>query len=249
MRKISFYLSLFSLCFFGTITSWATPVQWSSSLGGNDHYYEIIRDNTLDWSHARDAAAASAYNGWEGHLATITSQNELYFLSSSSFLGDSVSLYGDLIWLGGYQTEDVTWDYSNQQYQVNSGEKTAFQNYYNGSGTLDNYWLAAKSDWHWITGEDWSSFNLWDTYVPRNGASTGLVGPQVFEDFLSMRRDWWNLSVDDSAGNASATGRAVRAYIIEYEAPQPVPEPTTLLLSGIGLLMAGVCLRKRKARC
>ena len=39
----------------------ATPIQWSSSVGGNDHWYELVfPEQTLSWNEARDAAATSS---------------------------------------------------------------------------------------------------------------------------------------------------------------------------------------------
>ena len=54
----------------------AKPVQWLGSLGGNDHYYDVIRStNSFTWDEAQlDAASRGA------HLATLTSQEEQNFV-------------------------------------------------------------------------------------------------------------------------------------------------------------------------
>ena len=44
-------------------------------IGSNGHAY-IFVNNNLSWEAARDAAAASAFQGANGYLATITSQEE-----------------------------------------------------------------------------------------------------------------------------------------------------------------------------
>jgi hypothetical protein len=93
----------------------ATPVQWSSSVGGNDHWYELILDSNISWTEANNMA-----NAMSGHLATLTSDAENSFVFSELAIGDN------LIWLGGFQptgsTEPdggwqwvtgETWDYTN----------------------------------------------------------------------------------------------------------------------------------------
>jgi hypothetical protein len=49
----------------------------------NGHYYEFIGARS-DWAPVRDAAAASAYLGMTGYLATITSLSEETFVESLS---------------------------------------------------------------------------------------------------------------------------------------------------------------------
>ncbi len=86
----------------------AAPVQWTSAAGGNDHWYEIVRDTTspyLSWDEARVAAEGSSYLGMTGHLATLTSAAENAFVANPGFLGSSYGgIYGDLVWIGGHET-------------------------------------------------------------------------------------------------------------------------------------------------
>ena len=101
-------------------TSSAAPIQWPSSIGGNDHYYDFIPGH-ITWTDARAAAENRILEGVHGHLATITSFEEKEF----------IRLNVDRLrgWLGGYQDNTApdysepaggwrwvtgeTWDYAN----------------------------------------------------------------------------------------------------------------------------------------
>jgi hypothetical protein len=76
----------------------AAPIRWSAAQGGNGHWYDVVRtDDGIPWATARDAAANSTLNGFQGYLATVTSQAENDFL---------VDTFADAIrgtWLGGFQ--------------------------------------------------------------------------------------------------------------------------------------------------
>ena len=68
-------------------------IQWTSAMGGNDHYYEYIGDS-LSWHDAKAAAASKTHLGLQGYLATITSDAE------NTFVADVVA-QGALVWVGG----------------------------------------------------------------------------------------------------------------------------------------------------
>jgi hypothetical protein len=82
------------------------PVQWSTEVGGNGHWYAAVYDpNGITWDEANDAASVSG-----GYLATITSaaENEFVFqLADASDTLWSRSQVGVSIgpWLGGWQPE------------------------------------------------------------------------------------------------------------------------------------------------
>jgi hypothetical protein len=72
---------------------------------GTEHYYEAIYvapgGSGLTWDNAKNTAGSLSYLGLNGHLATITSQNENDFVTNN--LG-SINGY----WLGGYQPTGST---------------------------------------------------------------------------------------------------------------------------------------------
>ena len=76
----------------------ATPIQWTTSSGGNGHWYEFIDDERITWDKANDDA--SSLYGPDAHLATITSEAENDFIFNLG-IGDRP------IWLGGYQDKDA----------------------------------------------------------------------------------------------------------------------------------------------
>ncbi|MFP4472681.1 MAG: PEP-CTERM sorting domain-containing protein [Candidatus Omnitrophota bacterium] len=67
----------------------------------NGHYYEIISGETaITWEQANTRANSSVFEGLQGHLATITSQEENDWLSKT--FGASHAA-----WLGGYQDKEA----------------------------------------------------------------------------------------------------------------------------------------------
>jgi hypothetical protein len=98
MKRMLLFIFAISmvLCTFGNAL--AVPVQWLSTAGGNDHWYERVSDaTTLTWAQAFDKSLTLTYNGMTGHLATLTSVEENNWVWSN--------LGADRYWLGGYQTD------------------------------------------------------------------------------------------------------------------------------------------------
>ncbi len=107
-------LRLALLGFPGTLQ--AAPIEWSSGSGGNGHYYESVA-TPVTWDSANIAANAMLFLGENGHLATVTSQDENDFLvanfSNPQFLGGyqpdgSSEPAGGWAWVTG-----ETWSYTN----------------------------------------------------------------------------------------------------------------------------------------
>lgn len=57
----------------------AAPVQWSSDVGGNNHYYEF-RSGPMDWLQAAAEAERASFLGKSGQLVSITSSTEDKFV-------------------------------------------------------------------------------------------------------------------------------------------------------------------------
>jgi hypothetical protein len=70
-------------------------IQWSSTRGGNDHWYARTPSAT-DWDTAEKLAVS-----WGGTLATITSAQEQYFINNTFLTGDFEYLP---LWIGLVRT-------------------------------------------------------------------------------------------------------------------------------------------------
>ena len=82
-------------------------------------------------------------------------------------------------------------------------------------------------NWQWVTGEAWSYTN-WAAGEPNNQGNENFL---IFMN-VSQWNDWSN--------------NVISGYIIEYEGANPIPEPATIALLGIGLVgLAGVAVRRR----
>jgi hypothetical protein len=94
MKKCEIVLTFCAVLTSFVTTSIATPIQWLSAQGGNDHCYEAFTP-VLNWYDAEAIAEASVFLGYHGYLATITSQGETDFIVSN--------FPGGYCWLGGFQ--------------------------------------------------------------------------------------------------------------------------------------------------
>jgi hypothetical protein len=119
---------------------------------------------------------------------------------------------------------------------IHSAEENTFiQSLSVGAAANINLWLggfqAAGSlepagGWQWVTNEPWTYTN-WD---PPNPSNTGGIGTN--ENALEMLNPPYNVGFWNDVTNDNPD---LRAYIVEYEGT-PIPEPSTILLLGTGLL-------------
>ena len=82
MRNIFKATAVAILCV-NTINVQATPVQWTSGVGANNHWYDFIGGSNT-WASAQTSALGSTFSGMTGYLATITSAEENDFLVALS---------------------------------------------------------------------------------------------------------------------------------------------------------------------
>ncbi len=80
---------------------------------GTGHYYELVTGTgQISWTTGRNLAASRSYNGWPGHLVTITSSGEEAFLNS---LGDLVFMWTGGVQAAGSQEPAGGWGWSTEE--------------------------------------------------------------------------------------------------------------------------------------
>ena len=61
----------------------AAVVHWDALSGGNGNYYEVVQLGSATWTSARSQALSRSHLGLSGYLASITSAEEMSFISAS----------------------------------------------------------------------------------------------------------------------------------------------------------------------
>lgn len=132
-------LALALTCSALTGTASASFVEWSESIGGNGHYYELV--TTLSsWSQATVDAESRSYLGVNGYLASITSAAENNFLINTvaPLASDGPQIQ---VWIGGYQPPGSPEPAGNWVWT--SGEQWTYSNFApgqpNNDGGTENY--------------------------------------------------------------------------------------------------------------
>ena len=84
----------------------STAVQWKVEDGGNGHWYQFVRNLSIDWKTASTRATSMA-----GHLATITGSEENAFIFGYLSSVSAWGAYGRGPFLGGFQDRSAA-DYA-----------------------------------------------------------------------------------------------------------------------------------------
>ncbi len=146
-------MAVLSVTILMTAKSGYAELLWPVGDSGNGHYYELVEEQDITWEQAK-IAAENSYNslGWQGHLATITTQAEQDFLGSTTFLGSSINIYGDIIWIGAYQTPPSPEIDGSLDWHWVTGEAWDFT-YWDtgepGNSSLENYAVMKADTWNY----------------------------------------------------------------------------------------------------
>lgn len=194
MRKsVSIIMMAFTLSFFGVATI-AAPVQWSASIGGNDHWYEYVdTGGTINWWSARTISETSYYNGLRGHLATITSQEEEDFIWQNLTSACNYCAY-----IGGFQDHGASdyWEPGGGWRWV-TGEAWSYTYWWGGNGGEPNERNAFEDFISFFNGPRWndcqatdnSSYLIeYDELLPVPEPSSIVVLVAGLGSFLAFRR-------------------------------------------------------------
>ncbi|MDR3307371.1 MAG: InlB B-repeat-containing protein, partial [Coriobacteriales bacterium] len=219
---------------------------WTDPTNGREHYYEQVDDYSgLTWLEAYNAAKAHTYNGLQGYLITLTSQEEQDFIlntmsfrlrtwwggtravhsSNKAKILDEASVSEDI------NDFDLELTYGNKWYWASGPEAgLVFYDkasvYDVGAGEVSGVFS------HWASGHP-------NTDVATFGGRPAFLGSQTF---LSLGSDEWN----------SVEHQRYSYYVVEYGGysgqtsvhgpgwnEAPVPQPVIALhqddLSGLTL--------------
>ena len=173
-------------------STFAVPIQWKTTDGGNGNWYDLIFKNK-SWTDAKNSSESLFLNGSQGHLATVTSTEENTFLVNTFLSGQNRKGF----WLGGYQlpgqtatdegwqwVTDEAWNYTNWWL----GNVVAEPNDWPGMGVEDGqenfmgYSHESFGQWNDTKdNEPWMSFGYFVEYEE----NISVPEPSIFLLFLS----------------------------------------------------------------
>jgi len=121
-----------------------------------------------------------------------------------------------------------------------------------GSGSFSEYtgvWLGGKADEGWLVGPETGqgfTYTNWGGVEPNNpGYAFMNIGATGYSVVSGQWADSTSYGVSDPS-----LGTPIVGYFTEFEgAANPVPEPTTVLLLGTGLICLARVHRKMKNNC
>ncbi|MFN8176644.1 MAG: T9SS type A sorting domain-containing protein [bacterium] len=236
----------------------ADPVQWSCAAGGNGHFYEFVAAPSIAWNAARAAAAASSHLGIPGHLLTVTSAAEDFFVrdtfangtATTGWIGASdAAAEGVWLWVDGPESGTQFWQ----------GDTT-------GSVTPPwNYarWGAGEpNDYPPVGGEDFGALALgvYGRIQPGEwgDANNGGENAHIAGYFVEYSEPCSAVGTPES-GEAREVGSPLRvfpnpgtagAYVFSFDLP--APGPVTLAIYDVagrrvGAALSGVLPRGAQA--
>jgi hypothetical protein len=182
------------------------------------------------------AIAAPVYNPGAGHYYdAIAFPSGITWNDAKTFAGNSIYL--------GMNGHLAT---------ITSAEENSFiVNNLGGASAVNRFFLGGfqpagspepGGNWQWITGETWS-FTNWDPSEPNNTYSGGAIfDSQVTSTSEEVLHFYHNQGQWNDVPLMSGWG----GLIVEYEPTStPVPEPSTMLLLGAGLICLAGYGRKK----
>lgn len=178
------------LCLLLPTAAKAQPLEWPVSEGGNGHFYQLVIDSpNKSWLEDHLSSLTLGFNGWPGHLATITSAVENAWIMTHLFDPNLPS--DSVVYLGGWNDGFV-------------GAPECLVR-------LDNP-CAPLGDWHWITGETWN-YAAWAYGEPNIEVESG----RTIEFALSYLYHWaGSLGFNNLTFEYAMTRRTV-AHVVEYD--------------------------------
>jgi Lectin C-type domain len=188
-------------------------IQWSSAVGGNNHYYALTSSAT-NWTAAQKMARS-----WGGTLATITSSNEQDFINNTFLTG---AFEHRPLWIGLYDPPN-TGMFSGRlgpvHVQIGSGHKVSFQ---------------------WVTGEPFAYSN-WKPGEPSNSPPGENYVAINWEYSASpprgLKGDWNDTPLNGTTGYGSQTDGPYFGLVErETDPSQPLPMGITKPAIYLGLM-------------
>ncbi|MFA9190910.1 T9SS type B sorting domain-containing protein [Flavobacterium sp. FZUC8N2.13] len=194
-----------------------------SYLPRTGHYYEYVPSSGINWTRARDEAAARIYYGLQGYLATLTAADE------AQLAGAQAPGAG---WIGGSDAEtEGVWKWvTGPEGLANGGTGTIFWiGVSNGTATAPNFYA------NWNNNEPNNNIQ---TFKPNGEHYAHITAPGIGKSGA-----WNDLSNDgDPPGNYHPKG-----YIVEYGGMPG--DPDLQLSASVTLSIAKITSTTSASRC